>query len=83
MWSVSTLDLDTLNKLSGVPDVRVVIVRDVLHGEHLAVLLRLLVLWPERRIRLQVTFVSLLLRVTLTLLTPGEGLQRTTTAEQS
>ena len=65
------------------PDVGVVVVGDVLHREHLAVLLRLLVLWPERRIRLQVTFVSLLLSDTLTLLTPGEGLQRTTTAEQS
>ena len=58
MWSVSTLDLDTLNKLSGVPDVRVEIVRDVLHGEHLAVLLRLLVLRPEGRIRLGIMISS-------------------------
>ena len=36
-----------------IPDVGVVIVRDVLHSEDLAVLLRFLVLWPEGRIGLK------------------------------
>ena len=35
------------------PDVGVVVVGDVLHREHLAVLLRLLILWPEGRIGLK------------------------------
>ena len=38
-----------------IPDVGVVIVRDVLHCEDLAVLLRFLVLWPEGRIGLKRT----------------------------
>ena len=32
------------------PDIGIVIVRDILHSKHLTVLLRFLILWPERRI---------------------------------
>ena len=38
-----------------IPDVGVVVVGDVLHSEDLAVLLGLLVLWPEGRIGLEIT----------------------------
>ena len=37
-----------------IPDVGVVVVRDVLHCEDLAVLLGFLVLWPEGRIGLKI-----------------------------
>ena len=36
-----------------IPDVGVVIVRDILHCEDLPVFLRLLILWPEGRIGLK------------------------------
>ena len=41
------------------PDVGVVIVGDVLHREHLAVLLRLLVLWPEGGVGLRRNIITI------------------------
>ena len=45
----------TASQPHSIPDVGVVIVRDILHSEDLAVLLRFLVLWPEGRIGLKIT----------------------------